>query len=115
MAQSELFVKGDEIPMAVVCEGMKRKILGYNEDIMLVRVFFEAGAVGEKHRHPHRQVSFVERGRFEVEIGGRKEVLVAGDSFVIPADMEHGAVCLEDGVLIDVFAPARHDFLKEGG
>ena len=111
MAQSDWFVKSDNIALESVCEGMARKILGYNDDIMLVRVFFEKGAIGEKHSHPHRQVSFVEAGRFEVEIGERKEILSAGDSFMIPAEVEHGAVCLEKGILIDVFTPVRDDFL----
>jgi hypothetical protein len=31
--------------------------------------------------------------------------------YFVPSDLEHGAVCLEDGELIDVFHPLREDFL----
>src|SRR3712207_5030027 len=34
-------------------EGIRRKILTYNEGVMMVRVAFEAGAVGVAHSHPH--------------------------------------------------------------
>ncbi len=111
MPQSKIFVKSEGIILEKLDEGVHRKILGYNDDIMMVRIFFKSGAVGAKHSHPHRQVTFVEGGRFEVEIGGEKETLETGDSFMVPANVEHGLVALEDGALIDVFTPIREDFL----
>jgi quercetin dioxygenase-like cupin family protein len=77
-----------------------------------VRVDFTKGAVGTLHSHPHRQVSYVAAGRFEVQIGGAKATLAAGDSFFVPPDGEHGVVALEAGTLIDVFAPARSEWLR---
>ena len=35
--------------------GIRRKIMGYGPDLMVVRVAFEKGAVGKPHQHPHRQ------------------------------------------------------------
>ncbi len=80
---------------------------------MMVRVVFRRGSAGPVHRHPHRQVTYVESGRFEVEIEGKTEVLSAGDSFIVGPETAHGVKALEDGCLIDVFAPAREDFLRE--
>ena len=31
----------------------------------------------------------------------------------MPSDAVHGVVALEDGILVDVFNPAREDFLKK--
>jgi quercetin dioxygenase-like cupin family protein len=56
-------------------------------------------------------VTYVEAGRFEVEIGGARRTLEAGDGFFVPPEVEHGVTALERGSLIDVFAPAREDFL----
>lgn len=112
MAGSDVFIKSDKIELETVGEGLTRKILGYNPDLMMVRVFFKKGAIGEAHSHPHRQVTYVESGQFEVHIDGKKEVLGAGDSFFVPAEQRHGCVALEDGVLIDVFTPAREEFLE---
>jgi quercetin dioxygenase-like cupin family protein len=51
-------------------------------------------------------------GKFEVMINGEKKILEAGDGFYIEPDVPHGAVCLEEGILIDTFSPMRQDFLK---
>ena len=112
MSASDVFIKSENVTLEHVGEGISRKILGYNPDLMMVRVFFKKGAVGEAHHHPHRQVTYVESGQFEVHIDGKKEILKAGDSFFVPAEKVHGCVALEDGCLIDVFTPAREDFLE---
>lgn len=108
---SGVFARSGDIAWEQPEEGIRRQILGYDDQLMLVRVFFEAGAVGRLHRHPHRQTTYVESGVFEVEIGGEKAVLRAGDGFFVPPDVMHGAVALEAGSLIDVFTPARGSFL----
>jgi len=108
----KLHVKDSDIAWEKADEGIKRKIMGYQPNLMLVKVHFDRGAIGYKHTHSHEQVSYVISGKFEVDIDGKKQVLQAGDAFVIPANVEHGAVCLEEGVLIDTFSPMREDFLK---
>jgi len=106
------FIKNSDIPLETVAPGMTRKIMGYDSELMLVVVHFKKNGVGAKHSHQHQQVSYVVSGAFEVEIEGKKEILREGDAFVIPSNAEHGAVCLEDGVLIDTFSPLREDFLE---
>lgn len=109
---SNLFIENDEIEWENVGEGVKRKVLGYDEQIMLVAAKFEKNGVGYLHRHKHRQVTYVARGKFEVQIKDEKKILQEGDCYYIPPDIDHGAVCLEDGLLVDVFNPHREDFLK---
>ncbi len=106
-----MIVRGHEAPTEPAEPGVTRQILGHDAELMMVRVTFEAGAVGYVHAHPHRQVTFVEQGSFEVLIGGAKKVLKKGDCFFVPADTDHGVVALEAGTLVDVFTPQREDFL----
>ena len=94
--------------------GVKRKILSYDESMMMVHVRFEKRTIGYVHTHPHRQVTFVEQGSFEVTIGDKKSVLSKGDTFIVTPDVPHGVVALQEGDLIDVFTPAREDFLVAG-
>ena len=108
-------IKNNTVPLEKVAPGMKRQIMGYDKNIMLVRVFFEKGGIGVEHTHFHQQVTYVEKGKFEVNIDGKKEILVAGDAFVVPENALHGAVCLEEGILIDTFSPMREDFLENPG
>ena len=107
------YIRNNQVPLEQVQEGLSRQIMGHTKNLMLVRVFFKKGAIGYVHAHPHEQVTYVEKGKFEVEINGKKEVLVEGDAFVIEPELEHGAVCLEDGILIDTFSPRRDDFLDK--
>ncbi len=108
----KVFIKDDELAWEEVGEGIKRKIMAYDERLMLVKVGFEKGGIGTVHQHQHTQITHVESGVFEVEIDGEKQMLKAGDAFFIPSNVWHGAVCMEAGVLIDVFSPMREDFIK---
>jgi quercetin dioxygenase-like cupin family protein len=112
---SPRFIRGATRPWEDLGGGIARQVLGYDEALMMVRVRFAAGAVGALHHHPHRQATLVESGRFRVEIGDETRVLEAGDAFFVLPDVEHGVVALEAGVLADVFAPAREDFLPRSG
>ena len=106
-----MYMVNNEVEWEEVAPGMKRKIMAHDERLMLVKVEFEKNGVGALHQHPHTQITYVERGLFEVEINGEKKVLGSGDVFYVPPNAIHGAVCLEAGVLIDVFSPMREDFL----
>ena len=86
--------------------------MAYDDSLMVVKVDFEKDAIGALHHHYHSQISHVEKGVFEVQINGAKKILKAGDVFIVPPNVVHGAVCLEAGVLIDVFSPMREDFIK---
>jgi quercetin dioxygenase-like cupin family protein len=109
---SAAFLIGNEIPWEVVGEGVKRKIMGYDDSIMLVNVAFEKGAIGPMHEHHHAQVTYVVSGQIEITIGAVTKILKAGDSFYVEPQLSHGAVCIEEGLLIDVFSPIREDFMK---
>jgi|UPI0003257BE1 quercetin dioxygenase-like cupin family protein len=109
---SKKFINGNALEWETVGEGVKRKIMGYDDKIMLVKVHFDEGGIGQMHEHYHSQVTYVESGAFEVTIDGKTELLKGGDSFYIPPHDMHGAICKESGVLIDVFSPIREDFME---
>jgi len=111
--KSRAFMFGDATPTENVGDGITRQMFGYNDSIMMVKVEFEADAVGYVHSHPHSQVSYVESGEFDVLIDGVEKRLGPGDSFYVHPNLDHGAVCRKAGVLLDVFSPVREDFLNE--
>ena len=92
--------------------GVSRQIMVWDEALMMVKVKYEAGAIGYVHNHPHRQVSHIVSGAFEVTIDGVKKVLKKGDSFLVAPDLRHGVLCVEGGVVVDVFNPAREDYIS---
>ena len=54
----------------------------------------------------------VERGSLLFHIGGVDQVVGAGESLVIPPNVPHGVVALEDTVVTDVFTPRREDWIS---
>ncbi len=104
-------VSDEQIAWEELGGGIKRKVMSYNDDIMLVKVAFEQGGIGALHSHPHLQISYIASGAFEITIGDDKKILKEGDVYFVPSGILHGAVCLETGVLIDVFSPMREDFI----
>ncbi|MBE8721074.1 cupin domain-containing protein [Sphingobacterium pedocola] len=109
--QREVFLKDDLKEWQDLGNGVQRKVLGYTSEMMLVKVRFETGAVGELHHHPHVQSSYVSSGKFKYSIDGKDQILSEGDACVVPSNLVHGCICLEAGELIDSFTPFRADFL----
>lgn len=113
MNRNKAFILANEIEWENVGEGIERKILGYDEKVMMVHIRFQKGAIGSLHHHIHHQVSFVESGIFEVTINGNTSILKQGDCFFVHPNLVHSVVALENGTLVDVFTPYREDFVEE--
>lgn len=112
--KSETFIQSAQTPIVTVRQGLTRQIMGYNDEIMQVKVIFGEEMVGQRpplHSHPHTQSSIVLSGKFEVHVGEEVQILGPGDGFCAPPNVPHEAYCLEPGVLIDGFSPVREDFL----
>ena len=92
--RSQVFQFEKELKWEHPAPGIRRQIMGYDGQLMMVKVEFEKGAVGTLHEHY------------------RKEILSTGDGYYVAPDEPHGCVCLEAGVLIDTFSPMRADFLE---
>ena len=108
---SERFQIGNEMKWETPDPGIRRQIMGYDGQLMMVKVVFEKGAVGTVHTHYHSQATYVASGKFELTIGGEKRILTTGDGYYVAPDEPHGCVCLEAGTLIDTFSPMRAAFL----
>jgi len=108
---STAFLLSRELTWEDTDPGVKRQVMGYDGQLMLVKVKFEQGAVGVPHSHFHSQSSIIVSGKFEVAINGEKQILEAGDGFYVAPDAVHGVVCLEAGTIVDTFSPMRASFI----
>lgn len=78
---------------------------------------FSRGSEVAAHRHPHEQVSLIQRGRFlfRVEGAGEREV-GAGEIVVCGPNVEHWLKALEEGSQdLQIFSPRREDLLAYAG
>ncbi|MCP5109721.1 MAG: cupin domain-containing protein [bacterium] len=78
----------------------------------IARLFLAKGAVVNEHSHHHEQVTILERGRLLFLIDGEKRELAAGETFEIPPHAVHAVEALEDSVALDLFSPARDDWIR---
>ncbi|MFY0593560.1 cupin domain-containing protein [Roseivirga sp.] len=113
--QSDKYIITKEMDWEELGGGVSRKMLGFDNQIMMVLVKFEEGAVGSPHSHFHTQATYCASGKFEFEIDGVKQEVSAGDGVYIEPNLVHSALCLEAGTLIDTFSPVREDFLDGSG
>lgn len=91
--------------------GVTRRLLTWNDSIMCVEYTFEKGAQFKPHSHPHTQFTYVVSGVFSFTIGGETRTIRAGDILLKEDGVEHSNVCLEAGVLLEIFSPIREDLL----
>ncbi|RXH58583.1 cupin domain-containing protein [Granulicella sibirica] len=104
------FVKTGDAVSQTPEPGMIRQVLAHNEQMMLVRHFFEADWVGARHSHPHGQLVYVVKGKIRVDVGGKAFDVAAGDSFVVEGGVPHQASALEASEVLDIFTPIREDY-----
>ena len=91
--------------------GIRRSLLAANQELMLVKVEYEAGAAATLQQHPQSRISYVESGEFAVTVGDETRILHAGDSFYVAPDVPHGVSARQAGALLNSFSPPPAEFL----
>jgi len=91
--------------------GVTRKVLAYCDALMCTENQFEEGTVAAMHSHPHTQIAYAVSGRFRFTVGDEEQEIAQGDTVYIPGGVQHGALCLEAGIVVDFFTPLREDFI----
>ena len=93
-----------------VFEGVYRKTLLYNKQLMLCYFTLEKNANIPLHTHKEHQIGYVIKGKLRFITEEREFIAKEGDSYIFDSNEKHGAVVLEDSEVIDVFNPAREDY-----
>ncbi|MBR4455385.1 MAG: cupin domain-containing protein [Solobacterium sp.] len=113
VTKDQIWLAAGEAEGTEAAEGVIRRVKSYTDELMVVENTFKKGAVGARHSHPHTQITYVVSGKFEFTIGTETRIVTAGDTMLKKNGIEHGCVCLEDGILLDIFSPMRKDFVNE--
>jgi len=83
-----------------------RPVFGEGLNLSFVRMLPNSEA--PLHEHDEEQIGFVLSGACELTLGDEVRTLHAGDVYVAPPRVPHGAVTRDDGCrIIDAFAPPR--------
>lgn len=109
--KAELYTTRETRPWKELGGGVRRRIRSYDEQVMAVEVAFDKGGIGQPHTHPHKQITYCLVGEFRFNVDGEEVMLHTGDTLIFPEGALHGCVALTDGMLLEVFIPAREDLL----
>ena len=83
----------------------------HGENLMLSYLEMAPGAVVPLHSHPHEQGGMLIKGKLALTIGEETRICEPGAMFMIPANVMHKAVALDEPVVVlDVFSPVREDY-----
>jgi quercetin dioxygenase-like cupin family protein len=99
-----------DIPAVEVFEGIYRKTLLYNKDLMLCHFTLDKNANVPVHNHDENQIGYVIKGKLKFLTEEGEFIANEGDSYIFYSNEKHGAVVLENSEVIDVFNPAREDY-----
>lgn len=101
-----------DVPAEVLAPGISRQVV-HGTQSTFSRWQLQAGALVPLHHHVNEQMTWIISGRAEVVSGGKKYELLAGEIMVFAPNVEHAFTILEDTVAIDIFAPARQDWIDD--
>ena len=82
--------------------------------MMIAHVHLKKGDDVPRHEHDNEQLTYILEGSLRLWFGANdeREITVrAGEVVVIPSNVPHRALALEDTLDVDVFSPPREDWL----
>ncbi|CAB3779967.1 cupin domain-containing protein [Pararobbsia alpina] len=102
------FFKKDELPTQVNQAQMVQQLLtGRNGMVVWSKI--KAGTFTAAHTHHNEQITWVISGRMDFRLGDEKRTCVAGDLLLIPGNVEHEVLYVDECEIIEFFTPPRLD------
>ena len=107
------------VPLEQLNPTLSRRVVT-GKEMMIAQVYLRAGSIVPKHHHVNEQVTYILQGALRFWLGDQVDsqseadstLVAAGEVLVIPSNVPHRAVALEDTLDVDVFAPPREDWLS---
>ncbi len=91
--------------------GVDFVVLSIGNDSMVTKMLYKSTDNVPLHKHPNEQSGYVVSGKYILRFGGQEYELTPGDTYSIPANIEHSIEIVEAGQVVDVFTPIRQDYL----
>lgn len=104
----------DDVPLENLNPLLGRRLIT-GERMMVAQVVLKKECVVPQHHHENEQISYVVSGalRFLMGEDQDEEIIVrGGEVLVVPSNLPHYVVALEDSLVVDLFSPPRQDWLE---
>jgi quercetin dioxygenase-like cupin family protein len=103
-------LRWDTVKKEDLNDKISRKMI-YGEKAMIAEITIAKGGVVPLHHHESEQIACCLEGALTFELEGKEITLRAGDVLVIPSNIPHRAVAVENFRGFDIFSPIRYDWL----
>jgi len=100
------------IEMEKLTDRISRQMIS-GESATVSQLFLKKGATVPRHSHVNEQYSWIISGSLNFIFDDREVSVGAGEILIIPANVAHGAVALEDTLDVDIFTPRREDWIRK--
>lgn len=100
-----------EIPVEKMNPAVTRQVI-HGGSLTIARIVIARGGAVPTHSHVNEQVMNIISGALKVNLNGEERVLHGGQSLVIPPSVPHSVEAVEDTVAVDIFSPAREDWIR---
>ncbi len=91
--------------------GVDFVVLSIGEKSMVTKMLYKITDNVPTHSHPNEQSGYVVSGKYKLKLDKNDTIIEAGDSYSIPANLEHSLEIIIAGEVVDVFTPPRQDYV----
>ena len=112
-ASSATYYRWKEMPAEPMKGSITRRLIT-SDRMMIAHVYLKKGDDVPQHSHENEQITYILEGALHFWLGdkGERELTVrAGEVLVIPSQLPHRALAIENTLDVDVFNPPRQDWL----
>ena len=86
-------------------------VLSHGSESMVTKMLYKIEDKVPFHSHPNEQSGYVLSGKYRIKFSEYDQEISAGDSYSIPANVEHSIEIIDAGEVLGVFTPPRADYL----
>ena len=83
----------------------------WGKEMLLSLVDLEPHSEVPMHSHLHEQAGTIVAGELEMTINGEKRLFKAGETYIIPGNVQHNAIAGDKPAqVLDIFSPVREEY-----
>ena len=101
-----------DIPLEQLNPLFTRRLV-FGTQAMVASIQLLKGCIVPLHHHHNEQLSMCLSGSMEFTLDGESVIVRAGQVLVIPSNVPHSALALEDFDGLDIFSPPRQDWIDK--
>jgi quercetin dioxygenase-like cupin family protein len=101
----------DKVKREQLSDTFVRRMI-YGDRVMVAQLDIKKGSVVPEHSHENEQVTWIMKGKLRLTLEGKDIDVGEGEVLVIPSNVKHSAIALEDTLDVDIFNPVRSDWIN---